>query len=223
MSNIAKAAYQAGIQAHLRGEYAAADMAFRQALDGEPSNPVFLSVAAATGCRLGRYRDAELYLRRAITTAESTVGRSHPATAATSHNLVDLFIKQGRYRDAEDLCKRILAQIDPLHMGTTGSRTMLRLGDVCRRLGRPEEAEHLYRAALDLRTRTFGKGHVRLADALAHLAALYRETGRHDDARAMIGRAATIMTDAHDRNGTVRKPAPTRETVLLYTEKRSAA
>ena len=55
-----------------------------------------------------KYKEAANLLNDALAIREKTLGRDHPAVAATLNNLAVLYGKRGKYKEAEPLCKRAL-------------------------------------------------------------------------------------------------------------------
>lgn len=55
-----------------------------------------------------KYKEATHLLNDALAIREKTLGKDHPAVAATLNNLAVLFGKRGKYKEAEPLCKRAL-------------------------------------------------------------------------------------------------------------------
>jgi hypothetical protein len=51
-------------------------------------------------------------MERALTIAEASLGPGHPATAASLHNLAELYRAQARYEAAEPLYERTLAILE---------------------------------------------------------------------------------------------------------------
>jgi tetratricopeptide (TPR) repeat protein len=59
--------------------------------------------------RQGQYGRAEVLAKKALQTAEQTLGLDHPGVAASLNNLAALYFTQGQYAQAEPLYKRSLA------------------------------------------------------------------------------------------------------------------
>ena len=55
-----------------------------------------------------KYKEAAHLLNDALAIREKTLGRDHPAVAATLNNLAVLYGKRSKYKEAEPLCKRAL-------------------------------------------------------------------------------------------------------------------
>lgn len=72
--------------------------------------------ASLTKCRCSvwflrdqnKYKEAAYLLNDALAIREKTLGKDHPAVAATLNNLAVLYGKRGKYKEAEPLCKRAL-------------------------------------------------------------------------------------------------------------------
>lgn len=55
-----------------------------------------------------KYKEAAHLLNDALAIREKTLGKDHPAVAATLNNLAVLYGKRGKHKEAEPLCKRAL-------------------------------------------------------------------------------------------------------------------
>lgn len=56
----------------------------------------------------GRYKEAANLLNDALAIREKTLGKDHPAVAATLNNLAVLHAKRNKFKEAEPLCQRAL-------------------------------------------------------------------------------------------------------------------
>lgn len=67
------------------------------------------AVVLFLSCRdQNKYKEAAYLLNDALAIRENTLGKDHPAVAATLNNLAVLYGKRGKYKEAEPLCKRAL-------------------------------------------------------------------------------------------------------------------
>jgi len=66
------------------------------------------------------------------------------------------------------------------------------LGDLSRAKGDAKQSETYFRRALAIKERYLGTDHPSVAGTLENIAALYRETGRTDEALPLEERAAEI-------------------------------
>lgn len=64
-----------------------------------------------------KYKEAAHLLNDALAIREKTLGKDHPAVAATLNNLAVLYGKRGKYKEAEPLCKRALEIREKVDMG----------------------------------------------------------------------------------------------------------
>lgn len=79
----------------------------RSHLTGNKYSPLVKS--AIWLCRdQNKYKEAAHLLNDALAIREKTLGKDHPAVAATLNNLAVLYGKRGKYKEAEPLCKRAL-------------------------------------------------------------------------------------------------------------------
>uniref|UniRef100_A0A3B5BCN7 Kinesin light chain n=1 Tax=Stegastes partitus TaxID=144197 RepID=A0A3B5BCN7_9TELE len=68
-----------------------------------------------------KYKEAAHLLNDALAIREKTLGKDHPAVAATLNNLAVLYGKRGKYKEAEPLCKRALEIREKVKTHTTKS------------------------------------------------------------------------------------------------------
>ncbi|PWY81718.1 TPR-like protein [Aspergillus sclerotioniger CBS 115572] len=110
---------------------------------------------------LGKYKEAETMLRRALQATEKGQGPEHPATLANLIRLGGSFFDQGRYQDAEIMHRRALQGsekiLGPVHPCTLSS--MVCLGNDLERQGRYKEAETMHRRALRGEVKVYGLEH----------------------------------------------------------------
>jgi Flp pilus assembly protein TadD len=66
---------------------------------------------------------------------------------------------------------------------------------IARRRGDLEEAERLYRRALDIKERLLGPEHPEVGTTLNNLAVVYRRRGRLEEAEALYRRAIDILSE----------------------------
>ena len=94
-----KQAYAEGRRALGQGDSARALAAFGQALAIDPEDPLSLQGAGIALMRLGRVRDAEALLRRALDAAKRLYGSQHPTVAAIEPHLAESARKLDRTGD----------------------------------------------------------------------------------------------------------------------------
>ena len=134
---------------------------------------------------LGRYDEAEPYIRRALAQWERESGRDSPFYASSLFNLALTLVGQGHY-DAALVEYRKVIDIWERKLGKENPRLVLALtntGDVLRSLHRYDEALVYDRRALALAEKTKGPDHRDVGLALNNLADVLRL--RHDDDEAL--------------------------------------
>ncbi len=134
------------------------------------------SIIGNTYFALGRYHDAEVVHRLALETRQATLGKNHPDTAASLHDLALVHELQGKYELAETLHREALE----IRIHIYGeehpdvARSMADLAETLRLRGTSyrAESENLQRRALAMRRKLFGSEHLEVALSLEKLGML---------------------------------------------------
>ena len=116
-----------------------------------------------------------------------------PDFAFSLNDLALLYQDQGRYADAEPLCRRALA-IEEKTLGPDHPHVAVSLNNLARLYqfqGRYADAEPLYKRSLAIREQALGPDHPDAANSLNDLAELYRAQGRYADALSIVTRTIT--------------------------------
>ena len=131
--------------------------------------------------------------KRALAGRERVLGPDHPITLTAVNNLATLFIKQGRYDEAEPLYKRALAGrervLGPKHPNTLAS--VNNLADLFYSQGWFDEAEPLYLRALAGRLAVLPDDHPSLVSSYEGIAKLI-EAQQGDQAKAVYLRKRAV-------------------------------
>ena len=146
----------------------------------------------------GRYKEAEPLFQSALEIRKTALGKYHPDTADTIHNLALLYRSQGRYEEAEPLCQSAL-EIRKTALGEIHPDTVHSLGSLAllyRSQGRYEEAEPLFQSALEIRRTALGNLHPDTATSLNNLALLYESQERYEEAEPLFQSALEIRRTA---------------------------
>ena len=122
-------------QALLANDLPTAEAGLRQRLSAQPRDVAAIRMMAELAGRIGRYRDAEALLQRALELA--------PGFAAARANLATVLYKQNRFADAVATLDTVLAA-DAANAGDLNLRAAA-LG----RIGEYEESRRIYRELLD--------------------------------------------------------------------------
>ena len=98
------------------------------------------------------HKQAELYLRQAITIFETTVGNQHPDIAISLANLGSLFHNLKRFDDAEDCYKRALGIREKLQVNNVIDQSLLLelFGSLLLEKKQADLAEPIFKKAIDI-------------------------------------------------------------------------
>lgn len=174
MAAIRAAAYDpemiAIAEAMMANDLPGAEAGLRHRLSRQPTDVAAIRMMAELAGRLGRYRDSENLLRRAIELA--------PSFTAAQANLATVLYKQNRYGEAGEVLEQVLAQ-DPANASSRNllAATLGRIGDY-------DEALVIYGEL----TGTF-PDHAKLWMSYGHL---LKTVGRLEDSIAAYRRALAV-------------------------------
>uniref|UniRef100_A0A8C0D5U9 Kinesin light chain n=1 Tax=Balaenoptera musculus TaxID=9771 RepID=A0A8C0D5U9_BALMU len=143
-------------------------------------------------------RDAANLLNDALAIREKTLGKDHPAVAATLNNLAVLYGKRGKYKEAEPLCKRAL-EIREKVLGKDHpdvAKQLNNLALLCQNQGKYEEVEYYYQRALEIYQTKLGPDDPNVAKTKNNLASCYLKQGKFKQAETLY---KEILTRAHER------------------------
>jgi tetratricopeptide (TPR) repeat protein len=192
--NAAEAAYQLGQLAYGRIDYQTADRYYRQAVDLQPDNPLYLNQAGLIAHTMGHYSEAKPLLQRALALREKALDPDHPDVAQSLNNLAALYWAQGPYAKAEPLLQRSLAirekALGPDHPNVATS--LNNLAELYRAQGAYAKAKPLLQRSLVIQEKALGPDHPNVAQSLENYAALLRKLDRTAEAETMEVRAKAI-------------------------------
>lgn len=188
-----------------RGEYAAAEPLFREALeasiatDGEEhphTAELYLDVGYVLR-KQGKLGEAEPFYRRALTLREKLYDGDHADVAHSLNHLARLLHQQGKPAEAEPIYRRALAMRRRLygdsHAAVTAS--LGGLAQVLRDLDRLAEATPLMKEAYEIVQRLHGDDHPYVAAALGTWAHMVWLEGRRAEAIEMFRRSLVIARE----------------------------
>ncbi len=183
----------------------------------------------------GKYEDARGQLERALSIYESTLGAEHPALSAVLHDLAAVHVELAEFDDATVYAERSLDAVDealgPEHPNV--GVVLTTLGNVCRRSGKPQEAERHFERAVEV---TYGADDSALAEAWNNLGTAREELGEHDTAREAyeqalaawrrsdtpehpgVGRVLTNLGILHGKTGDFAESKALQERALAIME-----
>jgi tetratricopeptide (TPR) repeat protein len=147
---------------------------------------------------LGLYPEAHRQLDRAL-----ELQRSNPESLETINEIAEVFVDEGKYREAEPLFLRVLearrralGDRDPATLATMNA-----LGAVYANEGRYADAEPLYRQVLQVRRQLLGEKHPDTLLSMNNLARLVMDQGRYAEAEALciqvLEDRRRVLGDAH--------------------------
>uniref|UniRef100_W5M008 Kinesin light chain n=1 Tax=Lepisosteus oculatus TaxID=7918 RepID=W5M008_LEPOC len=145
-----------------------------------------------------KYKEAAHLLNDALAIREKTLGKDHPAVAATLNNLAVLYGKRGKYREAEPLCKRAL-EIREKVLGKYHpdvAKQLNNLALLCQNQGKYQEVEYYYQRALEIYQAKLGADDPNVAKTKNNLATCYLKQGKFKDAECLY---KEILTRAHEK------------------------
>jgi len=176
-------------------------LASREKLLG-PEHPETMSTVnhlATVYDSLGQYKEAETLFSRALASREKLLELSLPETLQTVdhsaivyldilNNLANTCRYQGRYKEAETLCRQALAgrqkRLGPEHPDTL--RTVSNPAIIRDLQGRHEEAETLFGRVLKGREKLFGPEHPETLRTVHSLAVTYHLQDRYEEAETHV-------------------------------------
>jgi tetratricopeptide (TPR) repeat protein len=110
---------------------------------------------------LGRYKAAGRAYRQLFERREELLGKEHPDTLMSMHNLARALNGQGKYADGETMNRKTL-ELREKTLGKEHPDTLANINDLAIALsnqGKYAEAEKMYRETLQLREKALGKEH----------------------------------------------------------------
>lgn len=145
----------------------------------------------------GDYVDAERVTRETLEVGRRVYGDEHPFVAEQWNNLGLLLWKMdGREAEAEEMLRRALSlKRTALGAHANTARSLNDLAQFLRDRERYEEAEPLYREAIDVYARTLGEDHPHRATVLSNLARLRAAQGHVVDAESLLTEALAVRRE----------------------------
>lgn len=138
---------------------------------------------------------AEPYLQKARTEAEHS--HNDAGLLTVLNETMGFYRSQGRHTDNLPIIRESLSIADHLHLQEIDPQawatTLINAATGMRAAGRYEEAEQLYRQALDAATSAFSPTDRRLAALHNNMSMLYSETGRLNQAKRELEQALDLL------------------------------
>ena len=168
MNRVVTNLIQQGLAQHRLGQFGAAEFSYARALSLDPKNPDALHLSGIISHQQGNHHEAIKRIQRAIdlapqSTFYNSLGESlralqqsdkaiaayrcaidmSPRYAAAHHNLGLALASAGHLNNTNASLRRAL------HLEPGDAQTLNQLGQISRRLQRPQEARDFFRKALD--------------------------------------------------------------------------
>jgi len=107
----------------------------------------------------GNYTEAEQLYRRALAIEEGAFGTDSPQAALYANNIVNLFLREERFADAEPFARRAV-DIRTRKLGDhpLTARAVINLAMILTHLGKADEAEALFQRGFAIQKRTLAPG-----------------------------------------------------------------
>jgi len=159
----------------------------------EPLTKVYLEARTA-----GRWADAELAMRQALSIEERAYGPNDPRVAVSLSLIADVVGEAGRNSEAETLLRRAL-EIRRARLGERDASTALSYSSLAYALdaqGRYAEAEPLLRKALEIAQAVLGEQNVATATSYNNLAANQSAQGKSAEAEVLYRKALEVRLAA---------------------------
>jgi len=191
-------------QAHIAdsaGDYPAAKSAYSDAAvaaeagrDDETAALAECGLTWVLGERMGKFADAHAEARVAQAKIER-LGRQDILQAQLDAQIATILMEEGKYKEAEERAKRVLATREKALGGDDFSvgEALGDLADIEVGLGAYDEATALYRRALKIIERAFGGAHPKAGNLHVNLGTTLRASGHLDEAVAEYRRAQEII------------------------------
>lgn len=189
---------------HVEGQYAEAEVLYREAIDmnrkllgdDHPDVAMALNNLAFVIRQKGDLESATGIARESLEMYRRTVGREHPSTARGQNNLAMWLLEDGQYEEAEQLLTEALQlRIElhgPEHADVAGSKILL--ADLYVETGRYAAALELASAARAVCDQEYGADHWRTASASAAEGAALSGLRRFDEAAALLPQSAQALS-----------------------------
>jgi len=199
-----------GSVSYSRGDYDAAEKAFRKALELRiasrgKDHPDVASVLVNLGLvyyKRGEYAKALEYHRRAYRIRARVLGKTHPLAANSLNNLGIVEERQGRQADARrhylaalKVRERLLGPDNPKLAAVLNN-----LGNIAFKQADYELANKYFHRALVLKEKAYGPNHLRLTTTLDNLAEVHMKRGDPRGALVLLQRSLAISTAALPAN-----------------------
>ncbi len=144
----------------------------------------------------GRYSEAEPLYRGSLEIRERELGAGHPLVAEVWNNLGLLYLHQRKYKEAESWLGKALELWEQSAGSNAAAYSAVALNNLAllsRLQGGSDTAESLYKRAVAVEEKVFGREHPEVAATLMSLAALERAKGNSRQATETYSQALAVL------------------------------
>ena len=153
-----------------------------------------LSTSGQVYDRIGKYRQAEGFHKKALMIRKNIFGEDHTDVASSYNNLASVYGTLGKYNQAKELHEKALVIWGKIngedHVDV--ARSYNNLASVYSSLGEYNQARELYEKALVIWKKINVEDHVDVATCYNNLASAYSSLGEYNKAKELNKKALTI-------------------------------
>lgn len=143
----------------------------------------------------GKLHEAEGAIRKAMSDANKISDKEYPLAVTLNYQAL-VCIAAGRLHEAEELLVKARRAAEsassPEYQQTLGS-TLRNLGNLKAQQEKHQEAESLYKEALEMMSKCLAESSREVAHCLSDLASLYLIQKRYDEAAPLVSEAMTML------------------------------
>ena len=161
-----------------------------------------LSTSGQVYDRIGKYRQAEGFHKKALMIRKKIFGEDHTDVASSYNNLATVYSSLGEYDQAKELNEKALMIrkkiFDEDHVDIASSYN--NLATVYSSLGKYNQAKELFEKALVIWKKINGEDHVDVATSYHNLASVYNSLGEYNQAKELYEKALMIRKKIFDED-----------------------
>ena len=140
----------------------------------------------------GKYEQAEEIQQQALGMTEANLGREHPEFLRRLIEQAHMRIRAGRDHNGKKIHQQITTECEVGAEHLDLLESIDRVGDELMRTARYEEAEQVYRRAIMLKEKVFGKETFHVTVSMENLAFLFSKQGKYEEAERIFRKTSAI-------------------------------
>ncbi|KAK0367787.1 hypothetical protein CLIM01_14858, partial [Colletotrichum limetticola] len=178
--------------------------------EGHPDITIVMSTLAEARVRQNRLKEAASLQRTVLENARSTARKTspnadpekHPNTLSAKTRLACTLRYSGERDESSELFNDVYEErmetLEPVAPDMLVAT--MNYGTLLRGVGRPAEAEALLATVLERKREQFGNEHFHTAQPMGHLAIVYQNQGRFEDAVELLRKSHDILIRSQGKN-----------------------